>query len=111
MYVLLKKQSTGTTTNNEIEFFQEKYYDGVALKCKTVTLNIQTELNSEIDLNCCRDILIFQDMTNLNINRDEDAVNEKNQKTEETIISWFESKVIVKGFKDVLIKGKRIWVN
>lgn len=107
MFVLLKKKSTGTT--DDLEFFQAKDYDGVTIKCKTVILNILPEFNSEIDLNCCKDISIFQDMTNLNLKEREDPV--KDQSPEEDEISWFESKVIVKGFKDVLVKGKRIWVN
>lgn len=107
MFVLLRKKSTGTT--DDLEFFQAKDYDGVTIKCKTVILNILPEFNSEIDLNCCKDISIFQDMTNLNLKEREDPV--KDQSPEEDEISWFESKVIVKGFKDVLVKGKRIWVN
>lgn len=111
MFVLLKKNSTGTT-DNVLEFFQAKDYDGVTIKCKTIILNILPEFNSEIDLNCCKDISIFQDMTNLNLNKREDAENEKNQKSDKNVeTSWFESKVTVKGFKDVLVKGKRIWLN
>lgn len=105
MFVLLKK-STGTIDN---DFFQAKDYKGVSIKCKTIILNILPEFNSEIDLNCCKDISIFQDMTNLNLNKREDEKNQKSDKNVET--SWFESKVTVKGFKDVLVKGKRIWLN
>lgn len=111
MFVLLKKKPSGTI-DNDLEFFQAKDYDGVTIKCKTVILNILPEFNSETDLNCCKDISIFQDMTNLNLNQREVAANEENQKTDKNIeTSWFESKVIVKGFKDVLVKGKRIWLN
>lgn len=72
-------------------------------------------------INCCRDLIVFRDLAalqvvdgsqsavetdNANNSGDDDDGFDGNPPNR----TWYESEVIVTGFKDIHIKGKSIWI-
>lgn len=114
MYVVLKPKF-GWNTMGE----QFKSHNSLKLpaSCRITHINIQNDFNI-INLNCCQNLNIFNDISTLN---DSTAENIKKSKTESKINTekdctsdcnnFYECKIIVKGFKDQLVKGQSIWMN
>lgn len=114
MYVVLKPKFGSNTMGDQF-----KSHDNLKLpaSCRITHINIQNDLHV-IDLNCCRNLNIFNDINTPNGKTIENI--KKSTKTETKINlkdcpsdcnNFYECKIIVKGFKDQLIKGQSIWMN
>lgn len=111
MYIALKPKFGWNTMGDQF-----KSHSGLKLpaSCRITHINIQNDFNT-IDLNCCQNLNIFND-----INMSNAVANMKKSKTESKINNaecssdcnnFYECKIIVKGFKDQLVKGQSIWMN
>lgn len=108
MFVLIHKRDDSSSNVNDL--FQKSNFF-IPNKCRKFILNIQNktdDMGVAITPDCCRYMNVYNGLNNLNIvvpkessNTDERNANEK--------YAWFESKIVVKGFKDVLVRGKSIW--
>lgn len=86
--------------------------------CKTVFLNLMNTA-APTRKNCCQELIVYEDMvadySNLNVGdmmEDDKIINDTNTNGDLINIDdavWYESTVFVRGFKDVLVKGKSIW--
>lgn len=114
MYVVLKPKFGRNTIGEEF-----KSHAGFKLpaSCRITHINIQTDFNVA-DLNCCQNLNIFSDIKASN-----DANTTANMQTSETeskidmdkfpsnYNNFYECKIVVKGFKDQLVKGQSIWIT
>lgn len=114
MYVVLKPKFGWNTMGDQF-----KSHTGLKLpaSCRITHINIQNDFNI-INLNCCQNLNIFNDINTSNENNT--VVNMKKSKTESKIDieecpsdcnNFYECKIVVKGFKDQLVKGQSIWMN
>lgn len=114
MFVVLKPKHGWNMIGDQF-----KSHNGFKLpaSCRTTHINIQNDFNI-MNLNCCQNLNIFQD-TNITFN-DSAIANLQKLKTESEIASekgpsdcdgFYECKIVVKGFKDQLVKGQSIWMN
>ncbi|KAJ6632728.1 hypothetical protein Bhyg_17218 [Pseudolycoriella hygida] len=84
--------------------------------CKTVVLNLRNT-SPPTKMNCCEHLVVYDDLLNdsLNVVDKQMASMEINcDKSDDvtddiTGMGWHGSTVFVRGFKDVLVKGKSIW--
>lgn len=92
--------------------------------CKTVVLNLQN-ISDSIQTNCCDHLVVYDDSDlladydNLKVTDDKLASTEADedktvdgrnvQSIDINESDWYNSTVFVRGFKDVLVKGKSIW--
>lgn len=108
MFVLIHKRDDSSSNVNDL-FRKSNFF--IPNKCRKFILNIQNktdDMSDETTPDCCRYMNVYNELNNLNIvvpkelsDTDERKANEK--------YAWFESNIVVKGFKDVLVKGKSIW--
>lgn len=124
MYVVLKPKYGWNTIGEHF-----KSHTGLKLpaSCRITHINIQNDFKI-MDLNCCRNLNIFNDVNKSNGTNSKDIRNsdkiecdeERESKTEpeSNVVrcpsdcnNFYECKIIVKGFKDQLIKGQSIWTN
>lgn len=83
--------------------------------CRETYINIENDLSNG-NLNCCRSLSIFGDIEMSNhvpiIN---DSIDDQSKiigtKPSSNCNSFYECNVVVKGFKDPMIKGQSIWVH
>lgn len=121
MYLILKPKC------NEIPFADGfKNYSSIKFpaSCRTTRINI---LNDSVNVasNCCRGLSIFNDndisnnvpvKSEVHENIENSTTNGCNDGTEEESRSsahdsFYECNVVVKGFRDHLIKGQSIWTQ
>lgn len=122
MYVVLKSKHNITD-----DCFHR--YDGFRLPsmCRTTLLNVENHLD-EMSLKCCQNLVIFDDTEELenttdsttktiaeSINAETENFNRTNSDAEKSTTSndlkFYECNIIVKGFKNQLVKGQSIWTN
>ncbi|KAG4067272.1 hypothetical protein HA402_000263 [Bradysia odoriphaga] len=116
MFVLLKPKVAPSKTDDSFQLTEDFR---LPRSCKTVILNLQNTSNS-IKANCCEHLVVYDDLLtdygNLSVTDEklvpgeDDDENEMNDdSTGKGATSWYNSTVFVRGFKDVLVKGKSIW--
>lgn len=120
IHILLKPQCDDAIL--EENFVRHESFQLPMSNCRTTVFNL-INLN-KTDLNCCRDLTIFRDLSNLQISTDELVSMDSSARKEniengcENIVSdaedcaydiWYESEVFINGFKEILVKGKSIW--
>lgn len=118
MFVFLNSNTTnGSLQKNDLFIKNEMF--SMPKNCKTTIFNIRNNSINNFS-NCCHDLIIFKDLRNLQINQTEsvecnelknDDAEMKTDEQNDDNYCWYESIVRVKGFKDVLVKGKSIWQN
>lgn len=86
--------------------------------CKTTVFNLRNVSEQE-HTNCCQDLIVYKDLSNFDITQSnigntttkvtkpETGTTENYDNLENRV--WYEMNTFVKGFKDVLVKGKSIW--
>lgn len=90
--------------------YKESFY--LPDNCKKVILNlINTKENFGNNANCCNDLVVFNEFDGIKISNVLSPNNlEKNSDKKITNEDrWYESNFFIRGYKDVLIKGKNIW--
>ncbi|KAK4887619.1 hypothetical protein RN001_003890 [Aquatica leii] len=106
MYVLIEKcdvKHDGQKT--DLDFQLTKQYS-MCSRVKNVCIHLSYDENSKH--NCCKNLVIFEDLKdkeNSNIN---DASNSNTNDTTDEVIEkmlWFQSKTFIKGFKECFING------
>ncbi len=118
MFVLLHPKVKPPETD---DLFQLSEDFRLPRSCKTVILNLQNTAAS-IKTNCCEHLVVYDDLLadydNLKVTDDKiDLVEVDDEKATErnndlsgiNAVAWYNSTVFVRGFKDVLVKGKSIW--
>lgn len=120
MYVFLKPRN-----GSDYDFgdqFQQHNILKLSTSCRTTLLNIQND-SEKVNMNCCRQLNIFNDTEVLIEAKTNDlfvdyasekARNGSIQSAKEEKLcnvnsSLYECTIVVKGFKDQMIKGKSIW--
>lgn len=85
--------------------------------CKTVILNLKN-ISDSIKTNCCEHLVVYDDLLadydNLTVTDGNIPAMELDEKVVNDLADindavWYDSTVFVRGFKDVLVKGKSIW--
>lgn len=128
MYILLK--TTHKIDESMAANFQRLDYFQLPTLCRITKLNIQNDSNN-LNVNCCRDLSIFNDATSnghkingTTFNRNEcNGTEHKNHFNDNGTSSdsntfnkidtnefLYECKISIKGFRDQLINGKTIWI-
>lgn len=111
MYVVLKPKLDSNTMGEQ---FKSHSNLRLPASCRITHINIQNDFNV-IDLNCCQNLNIFNDIYTSNDNNAiENLKKPKTDKIEDfssDCNSFYECKIVVKGFKDQLVKGQSIWMN
>lgn len=121
MYVILKPKC-GISSIGE-EFVGHSSFK-FPTSCRTTCINIQND-PMDMSTNCCRGLNIFSDNESVqfglyapkssdNSVRDCKSHELKNGIGKENLSSiprFYECNIVVKGFKDQLIKGQSIWAN
>lgn len=125
MYVVLKPKYGWNTIGDQFTSHTGPFR--LPASCRRTHINIQNDFKI-MDLNCCQNINIFNDVNAANDNNAMDNLNwncsESKKQESETASKiktqkcssdcdcyYYECKIIVKGFKDQLIKGQSIWLN
>lgn len=111
----------------DIEYFSQ--HDEFTLpirNCRKAVFNLVNEITSSTTSStggkCCQKMIVYKDMSNLNISADSNAAKLKSPQNSEACSRsdddadiaennriWYELNIFVKGFKDVMVKGKTIW--
>lgn len=101
----------------DIEYFSEHNEYALPIRnCRTAIFNLVNETQiTPNSSNCCQDMIVFKDLGNLHISDDDTKATAL--KTDDSIDGWhadgdrvwYELDTFVKGFKDVMVKGKTIW--
>lgn len=98
------------STSGDCENFQIKEDFDLPHKCPVIHINLVHKTPTLTDNNCCRDIAVFESISELNLSEKvetvEEGVVDKNQTDN---VLWKEAKVFIRGFKDVFVKGRSIW--
>lgn len=119
MFVLLNPKVKPAKTDDSFQLTEDFR---LPRSCKTVILNLQNKSHS-IKSNCCEHLIVYDDLQadydKLTVTDDEleaeteatdDKVNEMTEDFNEiSATDWYNSTIFVRGFKDVLVKGKSIW--
>lgn len=118
MFVLLNPKVKPTASD---DLFQLNEDFRLPRSCKTVILNLQN-ISDSIKTNCCEHLVVYDDLLadydNLKVTddktvsqeADEEIVNERSKDlTDINEAVWYNLTTFVRGFKDVLVKGKSIW--
>lgn len=121
MFVLLNPTVKPPPVSDDLFQLNEDFR--LPRSCKTVVLNLQN-ISDSIKTNCCDHLVVYDDTDlladydNLKVTDDElapaDKINAADVRSEhysrdvnESV--WYNSTVFVRGFKDVLVRGKSIW--
>lgn len=120
MFVLLNPKVKPTQPD---EMFQLLEDFRLPRSCKTVILNLKNNSDS-IKTNCYENLVVYDDLhlladyENLTVTDDKVVAIDVDEKTvDERDVDlndineavWYNSGIFVRGFKDVLVKGKSIW--
>lgn len=107
MYAVLKPKRDWNTIGDQF-----KSHAGFKLptSCRVTHINIQTDFNL-MDLNCCQNLNIFNDINATNTASTNAKTETNAEKCQIECNNFYECKIPVKGFKDQLIKGQSIWMN
>lgn len=114
MYVVLKPKIGGKRMGDQ--FIDRHGNLKLPASCRITHINIQNDLDT-INLNCCQNLNIFNDMstpnhaTNLKKSKTETKIDSEDCPCPSDCASFYECKIVVKGFKDQLVKGQSIWIN
>lgn len=77
--------------------------------CKHVVINLMHVVPSDfIHTNCCKDLKIFEDFSNLSV-ESQKSINKTEATKTTTSVGWWEASTIIKGFKQTSVKGNSIW--
>lgn len=112
VYVLLKSKSSADFASEHFDCKDSFYLPG---NCRSVILNLvnATDTSTETKENCCNELVVFSEFDNIAITTRRDVVdgNRSDERTLELCNKdvWYESSIFLKGYKDVLVKGKSIW--
>lgn len=98
--------------------FQHHSHLKLSTSCRQTLFSIQSD--SRLNENCCRKLHIFNDIGSNKVKSEDSSTN--NERVQKDYIrnkedtakcitktDFYECKIVVKGFKDQLIKGKSIW--
>lgn len=107
MHVFLKPRNGA-----DFEFgdqFQHHSHLKLSTSCRQTLFSIQSD--SRLNENCCRKLHIFNDIGSNKVKSEvqKDYIQNIKDKISSTKTDFYECKIVVKGFKDQLIKGKSIW--
>lgn len=115
MHVFLKPKNGA-----DFEFgdqFQHHSRLKLSTSCRQTLFSIQSD--SRLNKNCCRKLHIFNDIGSNKVKSEDSSTNNervhkdyiqnKKDKMSSTKTDFYECKIVVKGFKDQLIKGRSIW--
>lgn len=109
VFVLLQPKSTTFTSDN----FHYKESFQLPVNCKKIILNLINSSNNdnmENNKNCCNDLIVYNEFENIKISNELSSNDiEKNCKEMANDDRWYESNIFIRGYKDVLVKGKNIW--
>lgn len=103
--------------------FQQRNNLKLPTLCRTTLLNINNNTH-ETELNCCRNLTIFNDFEApppaaefVDMQRNDEITQQENsstsdngEKSAKTCDCFYECNIVLKGYKDQLIKGKSIWL-
>lgn len=91
---------------------QFKNHTGFKLpaSCRITSINIQNDFNI-MDVNCCQNLHIFNDSAIAKMEKSKTESRINIEKCSFDCNSFYECKIVVKGFKDQLVKGQSIWIN
>lgn len=118
MFVLLNPKVKSTVPDDSFQLIDDFQ---LPRSCKTVILNLSNNSDS-IKTNCCEHLVVYDDLLadydNLKVtddkivsmegdNKNMDEMSVESDDIHESV--WYNSTVFVRGFKDVLVKGKSIW--
>lgn len=107
LFVLLKKNKS---TQLVEQGFKISGFSCLPNKCTKVFLNIIPK-KSETIMNCCKDLVIFNDFQSLSIDNVKWHDNLSKIEDVQYDFIWYESKSVIKGYKETTIKGKTIWIS
>lgn len=125
MHILLKSKQRITD-----EYFRQHDTIRLPSACRTTMMNIEND-SDESQLNCCQHLMVYDDMaellkgklcvsldendsTNSQIQQYSDKLHDRSTNdtdTNETCSKYYECSIIVKGFKNQLVKGQSIWTQ
>lgn len=107
-------------------FVKLENYELPLHSCKTTVFNLRN-ISEEQYTNCCQNLIVYRDLSSIDIcnpQSDMENATTKVTRTDSGTIEnrtlnvynnlvehhvWYELNTFVKGFKDVLVKGKSIW--
>lgn len=121
MYVVLKPKCSMSSIGDAFKSHSSFKFPA---SCRTTQINIQND-SANIASNCCQSLNIFNDSDVPNCvpvkNGTSDEIDDSNsnglkngidrEDPSSTHDSFYECNIVVKGFKDQLIKGKSIWTQ
>lgn len=118
MFVLLNPKVKPAKTDDSFQLTEDFR---LPRSCKTVILNL-TNISNSIKSNCCEHLIVYDDLLtdydNLKVTddklvpaeaADDNANDVNNDSSDMSGRDWYNSTIFVRGFKDVLVKGKSIW--
>ncbi|XP_065372061.1 uncharacterized protein LOC135963938 [Calliphora vicina] len=90
-----------------------KDFSPLPASCKDIHIYLVHKQSTTIDykqLKCCKELQVFEDLINLNLESNSDRQENKNAKSlANSIPAWWEAEIVIRGFKDQPIKGLNIW--
>lgn len=118
MFVLLNPKVKSSVSDDSFQLIEDFQ---LPRSCKTVILNLNNNSDA-IKTNCCEHLVVYDDLLvdydNLTVtdekilsmegdNKNIDEMNAESDDSNEAV--WYNSTIFMRGFKDVLVKGKSIW--
>lgn len=118
MYVMLKSK-----VHIGEEYFQQHDSFKLPSTCRTTVLNVENH-SDEMALKCCQNLVVYDDMeestnsADFTIEKTEDSnygeISKNGHVTQvasSNDLKFYECNIVVKGFKNQLVKGKSIWTK
>lgn len=116
MFVLLNPKMKSTDSNDSFQLIEDFR---LPRSCKTVVLHLKNVSDDATRTNCCENLVVYDDLLtdyeNLKVTDDKfeslsaNDVDETTDSSDINSTNWYNSTVFVRGFKDVMVKGKSIW--
>lgn len=105
MHVLLKSKQKISD-----EHFQQHDTFKLPSMCRVTMLNIVND-SDDNHHNCCQNLLVYDDVEETTLTIGEKSKTATNSIESELSSKFYECDVLIKGFKNMLVKGQSIWTK